>query len=417
MPIAVPLAVTTTSAPGPGVNILGTDPNARVILGANQISQDPSSGGRLWLGFWFDTHRSLGLEVAGMWVETPSNQAGVESNVRGFPMYSRPVFIPGTGSSVYDISYPNFVSGRFSVETQQLLRGLEANLVAFAIGSQTLSLDLIAGGRFINLEERVNLNYQMTTLAPLPAFGNDLLAIGTSAQAFDTYRTTNQFYGGQIGGRVETNFGRLSLGFAGKVALGVNEMTLHVDGSTTRSDTGAVYAAGILASSANNGRFRESHYAYIPEGNLSVGWWFTPNLRLKVGYNVLYISDVVRPGSNISNIVNPASVPLDQLYGANPVQRAPSLFQRTDFIAEGFTFGIDFRYSRLSAGERWRGPVPDAHTTSRHNRLPQTAFLIATRRAQSVAVGPCPTPHTISALLRRAANVARWASSDWGFAG
>ncbi|MEI7686910.1 MAG: BBP7 family outer membrane beta-barrel protein [Planctomycetota bacterium] len=344
-PIAVPLAVSTTSAPGsPGVNILGVDPNAHVVLGANSLAQDPSNGGRLWLGFWFDDHRRLGVEIAGLWAETPTQQVGVQSNVRGVPMYSRPVVIPGLGASVYDISYPTFVSGKFAIETQQLLQGVEANFVGFAVGNQNLFFDILAGGRFLNLEERINLNYQMTNLVPLPAFGNELLAAGTTAYASDLYRTRNQFYGGQIGGRLESNFGRLSVSMAGKIAFGVNDMSLDIEGSTTRSDRATVYPAGILANGANMGRYRESHFAFVPEANLSVGWWFTQNLRLKVGYNVLYISEVVRPGSNITNMVNPSAVPVDQLYGTSPVARSPSLFQRTDFWAEGLTFGIDFRY-------------------------------------------------------------------------
>lgn len=344
MPVAVPLAVTTTSSPGPGVNILGVDPNARVILGGDQISNDPTNGGRLWFGFWFDSHRSLGFEVAGMWVETPNQNVGVQSNATGTPMYSRPVFIPAMGPSVYDISYPTYVRGNFVVETQQVMQGLEANFIGFALGDQRFALEVLAGGRFLNLEERLNLNYQMTNLVAMPAFGNEILAAGTTAHVNDTYRTTNQFYGGQIGGRLETNLGRLSLGLAGKIAFGVNNMTLHVDGNTTRSDVATAYPAGILANAANIGRYQDSRYAYVPEGNLSIGWWFTPNLRLKVGYNLLYISDVIRPGNHITNVVNPAGVPVDQMYGSAPVLRSPPLFQRSDFLAEGFTFGIDFRY-------------------------------------------------------------------------
>jgi hypothetical protein len=150
--------------------------------------------------------------------------------------------------------------------------------------------------------------------------------------------------GGQVGTRIEGNFGRLSLALAGKIALGVNDMTLDVSGLTTRTDSPTYYPAGVLANTANVGRYRDSHYAFVPEGSLAIGWWFTPNLRLKVGYNVLYMSDVIRPGSHISNNVNPSAVPVDQVYGSTPVTRTSPLFQRTDFWAEGITFGFDFRY-------------------------------------------------------------------------
>ncbi len=343
-PLAVPLAVTTTSAPGPGANILGLDPNARVILGPQQVEQDPRNGGRIWLGFWFDTVRCFGVEVVGMWIESPTERTGIQSNANGLPLYSRPIIMPGGGPGVYDISYQGAVRGNLFIQNQQLLQGIEANFVGFAFGNHRVAVDLLAGGRFLNLEEQTSLAYQVTNLVPMPAFGGALLPPGTTVGAIDSYRANNQFYGGQIGTRIEGNFGRLSLALAGKVAFGVNDMTLQVDGLTTRGDAPISYPAGVLANAANIGRYRESHYAYVPEGSLSVGWWFTPNLRLKLGYNILYMSDVIRPGSHISNNVNPSAVPVDQIYGSTPITRTSPQFQRTDFWAEGITFGIDFRY-------------------------------------------------------------------------
>jgi hypothetical protein len=343
-PLAVPLAVATTTAPGPGANVLGLDPNARVILGPDQVEQNLRSGGRAWLGFWFGADATLGLEVVGLWLESPSERMGVQSDAFGVPLLSRPIVMPDGVPGVYDISYPGAVRGSFFVQNHQLLRGLEANVVGFAGGDHSGVFEFLAGARFIDFQEQLNLQYAVTNLVAMPAFGGDMLVPGVTVGAVDSYRATNQFYGGQIGGRLEGNFGRLSLAFTGKVALGVNDMTLHVDGLTVRSDSAATYPAGVLANVANVGRYHESHFAVVPEGNFSVGWWFTPRLRVKVGYNVLYISDVVRPGSHVSNAVNPAAVPVDQIFGSALVPRTPPQFVRSDFWAEGIMFGIDFRY-------------------------------------------------------------------------
>lgn len=343
-PLAVPLVVTTSSAPGPGVNILGVDPNARVILGPQQVEQNLRDGGRAWLGFWFGGDSSLGLEVVGLWIESPSERMGVHSETTGVPFYSRPIVMPGGVPGVYDISYPGAVHGSFIVQNHQLVRGLETNFIVFGGGDHRCAFELLAGARFLELDEQLDLHYSVNNLVAFPAFGGQLLAPGVTVHALDSYRALNQFYGGQLGGRVESNLGRLSLAFSGKIAMGVNDMTLRVEGLTSRSDSATIYPAGILANAANVGRFHDSRFAYVPEGQFSVGWWFTPNLRLKVGYNVLYISDVIRPGSQISNAVNPAAVPVDPVYGSSPITRTAPQFLRTDFWAEGITFGIDFRY-------------------------------------------------------------------------
>jgi hypothetical protein len=345
-PLAVPLVTTTSTpaVPGSSANILGVDPNARVVIGPDQMDQNPSNGARVWLGGWFDDRRMLGLEVVGMWVESPSTVRGVRSNAAGSPIYSRPVTIAGDGPSVYDMSFPVFVAGGFNVESHQFLRGVEANFVGFLVGREDFYFDIIAGARFLNFEDTLDMRYQATTLVPMPAFGTNLLPVGTVVNSTDSYHAVNNFYGGQIGGRLEKTFGRLSLTLVGKLALGVNDMAVNVNGVTSRSDTQAVYSGGMLANASNMGRLTESRFAAIPEANLAIGWWLTPNFRFKVGYNVMYISDVVRAGSQVSNVVNPAAVPVDPMYGFVPVVRSPLPLQRTDFWAEGITFGIDFRY-------------------------------------------------------------------------
>jgi hypothetical protein len=343
-PLAVPLVVTTSTAPGPDANILGKDPNAHVVLGPGQVDGNVKNGGRAWLGFWFGVDASLGMEFVGLWIEDPGERRGVQSNAAGFPLYSRPFLMPDGTPGVYDISFPGAVRGGLFMQNHQFLRGLEANFVTFAFGDHRLAFNFLAGGRFLDLDERLNLNYSVTNLITMPAFGGDVLAPGATITALDRYQTYNRFYGAQVGSRIEGNFGRLSLAFAGKIAFGVNDMILQVDGQTTRSDIATLYPAGVLANTANIGRYHESHYAFVPEGSLSVGWWFTPHLRFQVGYNVLYISDVIRPGSQITSTINPAAVPVDQTFGAVPVTRTSPQFLRTDFWAEGITFGFDFRY-------------------------------------------------------------------------
>jgi hypothetical protein len=82
----------------------------------------------------------------------------------------------------------------------------------------------------------------------------------------------------------------------------------------------------------------------IPETRLQFGYDVTSRVRARVGYNFLYVSDVLRPGNQIDRVVN---VNQNGLVGTGTVQTpavpAP-LLQHSDFWAQGVTFGLEFRF-------------------------------------------------------------------------
>ena len=118
-----------------------------------------------------------------------------------------------------------------------------------------------------------------------------------------------------------------------------------MSGSThLREVTGATgdYVGGILANSANIGRYQTSRFALMPELGVTAGYWITPNVRLSLGYSALYWTDVLRAGNQIDRRVNPIYVPLDMTYtpGAAVVRQPPPML-RNDFWAEGLLFGVE----------------------------------------------------------------------------
>jgi hypothetical protein len=82
----------------------------------------------------------------------------------------------------------------------------------------------------------------------------------------------------------------------------------------------------------------------IPEARLQVGYDVTRRLRATVGYDFLYVSDVLRPGNQIDANVNANQ---SGLFGTGTIQSpalpAP-LLQRSDYWAQGITFGLEFRF-------------------------------------------------------------------------
>jgi hypothetical protein len=343
-PIGVPL-VTTGPATDPLAGHLD-NPSTGIVLGVHGLDTDPTSGGRFRAGLWFDADNTFGVEIAGFLFAPSRGSQAVVSDANGSPILSRPVIVGGA-EQVYDIAFPGMLRGGFGVDTSSRLEGLELNLVGFAFGDRNLSLELLGGIRYMRLAEDLNLRYAVTPLVDMEAFGG-MIPAGSDIAVLDAYRTTNHFYGGQLGARGEWSQGPFSLGLSGKLGLGVNDQTIRIDGSTALRVPGAAptaFVGGILANPANMGRFETQQFAVVPELGVTLGYWITPRVRATVGYNVLFWSDVLRPGQQIDRIVNPALIPIDRMYTPGiPIQRTSPLFLRSDFWAESLMLGLDIRF-------------------------------------------------------------------------
>jgi hypothetical protein len=165
----------------------------------------------------------------------------------------------------------------------------------------------------------------------------------------DSFRTHNDFYGGQLGVKGEWEMGRAFVNVAGKVALGDSHEQVNVVGLSTVTPPGGptrVAAGGLLALPTNIGTVRRDAFAVVPEGAINVGYRITDHVRAFVGYTFLYYSDVARPGDQIPTSLNGTQVPtnsqtLGRLIGA-PIPQ-PSL-RSSDFWAQGLNFGVEFRF-------------------------------------------------------------------------
>jgi hypothetical protein len=107
----------------------------------------------------------------------------------------------------------------------------------------------------------------------------------------DTFRTRNQFYGGQLGVRGEYSFGKLFVGATGKVALGDTHEVVEVTGAASLVVPGspvATFPGGQFAAPSSGGRVTHDEFAVLPEVEVKVGYQVTQRLRAYVGYDFLY---------------------------------------------------------------------------------------------------------------------------------
>jgi hypothetical protein len=359
--------------------------NAVVVFGGNSVLDDGRSGGRITLGYFLDDCGKLGIEadyLAFGEVDTHFTDGG--DGV--FPIVGRPFIDATTGlPAVEDVSFPG-IQGTVTVDIESEFQSagvrLRRNLCCVAgcttgcgdgvacgsgvggcdscsscggagcpmcpllgswIGKQlrggTRHVDVLYGVRWARLNERLHVN-------------EDLIADDdTTFLIDDDFRTTNEFFGGEIGFLVDWQKQRWSVDFLSKLAIGSNRQRVAISAQTIQD--GILFPdIGLLGQPSNVGVYEQNEFSVIPEIGLTGGYQLTERLRLTLGYTLLYFSNVVRPGDQIDLRVNPEFLdlvdgdPSDTAADAALIQpQSPEfVFRRTDIWAHGFNAGLDYRW-------------------------------------------------------------------------
>ena len=338
---AVPPLVSNVTFPTPAGAL--TRPATTVLFDDDEWENPLRNGGRLRAGYWFERSCCWGIDVGGFMLERLRENYFAASP--GVPTLGRPLIradlagLPDTQL----VAFPGIVAGAINVDYSNLLWGVDANLRRKMWCNDRAHVDAFVGYRFINFEENVRIREDLVALAA-PNFG---------FRVNDNFDVTNRFHGAQFGLDGEFHFGNDQRWFIGtglKVAVGVNRMSVNIYGSqviTPPLPAVPVNAPfGVFALATNSGRTTQTQFAVAPEGNLKLGYELAENLRVWVGYDFLYISNVVRAPEQIDLTINRNNIPT--FANPNPVPVAPFrpavLFQTTDFWAQGLNAGLEYRY-------------------------------------------------------------------------
>jgi hypothetical protein len=341
-----PLVTGGIPAPGRLSGNLG-QPGTQVLYGGRGLGTDPTSGGRITLGYWFSECHGWGLEASAFFLGPRNDRFSAEgfgNTVIGRPFTSAgPTFVNAVGTVINPgdqareaVSEPGFSAGRVDVKRESTLWGGDANVVRGLCCSDCYYLNLLLGYRQLGLNESLTINESLVSL---------IEPVGTTFAVQDRFTTSNRFYGGQIGLAGEYRLGNWSFGFKGKVALGCTQESANINGVTTRQFPGnppQTAPGGLLALQGTNiGHYFRDEFGIVPEGTLTIGYQVTPWCRATIGYNFLYWNSVIRPGGLIDTNVNASFLPLRGVTPTGPARPAP-MFNTTDFWAQGLTLGVEF---------------------------------------------------------------------------
>lgn len=327
------------------------------------------SGGRFTAGYYVHPDEILGFEATYFQLENANtnifaNQvANLPTNVTVIQNITMPSTVQTTISQVpLNVTLP----GQLTVLANgaagpRNFWGAEINARSTRCYYGGVKFDVIGGFRYLEFGEGFSLNESIRLQVanpinlsgpgpippnPLPPIPppitglRDLFTIRTS----DTITTRNQFYGGQVGGSFDWAFTeRLALTGWGKIGAGAMIQTINIVGNTVGAN-GAIVPGGILTPA--NGFINNSttRYAIVPEFNFALAYAWTSHIRTTIGYNLLYLTTVARPGDQIGFSSSSTTINISGQPVQTTVNQPAFNYRNTDIWAQGLTAGFEFRY-------------------------------------------------------------------------
>lgn len=316
------------------------------VLANGTLDHEMFSGGRFTLGWWFDPCKQCAVEGRFFFLGRRSAQQFADGN--SFPVVARPFFAQNFNIEAAELaSSPTINLGRVDVIAPSQLWGAELNLRKNCVENCWARWDVFTGFRYIGLKEGLTVGETITTLGNIGTLAP--LVPGSQVFVYDSFQTRNDFYGGQIGTEVEFRAGSWFTNLRGSIAFGQVRQTVTVAGSQNvvpPVGPSQQFVGGLLALPSNIGEYSRNRFAVAPEVGLNVGYQFTEHCRAFVGYNFLYISNVVRPGDQVDRVLDLNQIP-NTLGPFPPVagrSRPLMPFQSSDFWAHGVNFGLECRW-------------------------------------------------------------------------
>lgn len=348
-----PLLVTT--APAGSLGALGS-PGTQVLLDYEDLDEEFRQGGRFSLGYWFDNCRSAGIEGSVFFTGRRTESFGADSGALGIPLF-RPFFavnpgIPALGNVPGEFSQlvaDNVTAvGRVDARNRSFFWGADVNYRRNVFCGCSYRVDGLLGFRYANLDEELNITEDFVRLTPTVT-ATQVLPAGTRLQISDFFGTRNDFYGGQVGAVGEYRWDRWVVDVRATIALGVNDQRLTIAGNQVVTLPGAapqLFTGGLLAEPSNIGQFDRQPFSVLPEVTFNVGYQLTDSMKVYIGYDFLYWTNVIRPGDQIDRAIDVTQVPNFAPPGTPPAgQTRPAvLFRDTDFWAHGVNLGLEYRW-------------------------------------------------------------------------
>jgi hypothetical protein len=275
---------------------------------------------------WLNASGTLGVEGRAFFLERDSTYFKAVSD--GSTLLARPYTDAATGLPASQIiagpTPLGWRDGAFVGYSRIELFGEEANAVIPLGQGGMLSCDLLAGSRFLQMRDRLDLT----------ATSHLLPARTTLFGLYDYLDAHNAFYGAQVGLRGCASWGNWFLQLRGTVALGGDDQEVKADGNRTFQTplVRVVTPDGLSVQPSNAGDHHRGAVDMVSEVGVNLGYRLGRHVTLFGGYTFLYWNNPLRAGDQVDPLVS------RNQDGAHP--EIP--FKSDPFWAQGANVGLQF---------------------------------------------------------------------------
>jgi hypothetical protein len=337
----VPVLLTSSPAgtPQASAGVAGSSTTS-ILFGGSNFGGDVRPGFRLGCGGWLDEERTFGFE-AGFFMIGNDNDGFSISSPTGTPIIARPFTDVSMGAPAADlIAFPGVSTGTASVALHSNeFWGVNVDFEEVITRSSSYRWEGLLGYRFL----RFNDGLEVSTFQVSP--GTAAVPAGTQTTTADRFTAENSFNGVDLGTRFEFFGPRWSAALTAKLAVGSVNRSVGIEGLTTVTEPdGAVlqHAGGILALSSNTGVHTSNDWVIAPEGGVTFNWALTDNIALRLGYTLIYWTDVARAAGQVSTNLNSQLFP-PATPGAAPLSPTFTL-QKSDIWLQTMNLGVEVRF-------------------------------------------------------------------------
>ena len=310
--------------------------STRTLFGDGYVQPDSADGVRIGGTVWIiQPCLSLSAEYWNGGTGIFQRSFGVNKQV-----VARPFFNPASGQEEsLPINLPGFFDGTTTETVRSRMQGADA-LLRWTIDAgdhgplgDGYYLSIVGGPKWIQLDE---------------SYGNhdhvEDVAFGAKSEFSDNFSTRNSIYGGVAGLDITYVWEKIKMDLSAKVGVGTNKETAVVSGSTVFVDptTNMTFVdprTGTFAQPTNVGTYHHSVTSYLGDFGFNVAYDCTSCIRVKIGYEFMLISNVIRPSSQIDYNVNPQ--PLLSPVILPPALPAPPRLPQESIPVHTLNFGLE----------------------------------------------------------------------------
>lgn len=353
-PLPVALATTgSTSDPVPAA--LG-QPHTSVLFGKESIHNGALSGFRIAALSWIGCNQDYAIEGSGFYLpeKTKDVFSTSSSSVLGVPFNDvAPFPLPANhggwmlstaGQTAVLLGFsPIGALGSINIDSSTQLWGAELDGLYRFFSKPSFRLSVLGGISYTDLKESLEMKYYSSN-TPQQVF--------KTAYLKDYFGTHNEIFAAQLGLRSEWSDHWLFVSVLAKIGLGAALERSYIHGTFSDPVPNLYYtygrgsSGGIFAQPTNSGKHSQVRFEAIPSATVRFGFNIIRDLRISVGYDILFLSNVVRPGDQIDEKINETQAGPNG--GTTPTLTGPARpeahMKITNYWAQGINAGIEGRF-------------------------------------------------------------------------